>query len=140
MVKSKGEIVACLDIGTTKMACTIAMVDDQEITLLGYGYRESRGVISGAISDVRLAEKSIANTVGDAEKMAGFNIDRLVVGLSNSQTVSQRKEVSTTIVSDMVKNSDITNLASGIRYEYKKNNRELIHLIPPDYSGLNRRI
>ena len=133
MVKSKGKIVACLDIGTTKMACTIAMVDDQEITLLGYGYRESRGVISGAISDVRLAEKSIANTVGDAEKMAGFNIDRLVVGLSNSQTVSQRKEVSTTIVSDMVKNSDITNLASGIRYEYKKNNRELIHLIPLQY-------
>ena len=133
MVKNKGKIVACLDIGTTKLVCLIASIKGKEITLLGYGYRESRGIFASAISDMKLAQKAITNVVCDAERMAGFNIDRLVVGLSGAETLSQKKAVQNKIASDMVKNSDITNLANGIRLEYKKNNREIIHLIPMQY-------
>jgi cell division protein FtsA len=133
MTKNKGKIVACLDIGTTKLVCLIAAVDGKEVTLLGYGYRESRGIVASAISDMKLAQKAITNVVCDAERMAGFNIDRLIVGLSGAQTLSQRKVVKSKIASDMVKNSDITNLANSIRFEYKNNNRDLIHLIPLQY-------
>jgi len=133
MAQKKGKIVACLDIGTTKMVCLIANINDKEITILGYGYRESRGVIASAISDMRQAQKAITNVVCDAERMAGFNIDRLVVGLSGTETLSQKKIVKSKIASDMVKNSDITNLANEIRFEYKKNNREVIHLLPLQY-------
>ncbi len=131
--KSKGKIVACLDVGTTKLVCLIAAVDNKDITLLGYGYRESKGIVSSAISDMRLAQKAITNVVCDAERMAGFNIDRLVVGLSGSETISQKKLVKSRILSDMVKNNDITNLAQTIRFEYKKQNREVIHLLPMQY-------
>jgi cell division protein FtsA len=133
MAKNKGKVVACLDIGTTKLVCIIAAVDDKEITVLGYGYRESRGIIASAISDMKMAQKAITNVVCDAERMAGFNIDRLIVGLSGAQTLSQKKIVKSKIASDMVKNSDITNLTSSIRLEYKRNNRDLIHLIPLQY-------
>ena len=133
MIKNKGKIVACLDIGTTKLVCLIASIKEKEITLLGYGYRESKGIVASAISDMKLAQKAITNVVCDAERMAGFNIDRLVVGLSGAETISQKKAVKSKIASDMVKNSDITNLANNIRSEYKKNNREIIHLIPMQY-------
>lgn len=133
MLKNKGKIVACLDIGTTKLVCLIAAVDAKDITILGYGYRESKGIIASAISDMKLAQKAITNVVCDAEKMAGFNIDRLIVGLSGAQTQSQKKLLKSKIASDMVKGSDITNLANSIRFEYKKNNREVIHLIPLQY-------
>lgn len=133
MLKNKGKVVACLDIGTTKLVCLIAEVDAKEITLLGYGYRESKGIVAGAISDMRLAQKSITNVVCDAERMVGFNIDRLIVGLSGAQTISQKKLVKSKIAADMVKGSDITNLANSIRFEYKKHNREVIHLIPLQY-------
>lgn len=133
MVKNKGKVVACLDIGTTKLVCVIAAVEGKEITLLGYGYRESKGIIASAISDMKIAQKSITNVVCDAEKMAGFNIDRLIVGLSGAQTLSQKKVVKSKIASDMVKNSDIATLTSSIRQDYKKNNRDLIHLIPLQY-------
>jgi cell division protein FtsA len=133
MAKNKGKVVACLDIGTTKLVCIIAAVDGKDITLLGYGYRESRGIVASAISDMKLAQKAITNVVCDAERMAGFNIDRLIVGLSGAQTLSQKKIVKSKIASDMVKNSDISNLTSSIRLEYRKNNRDLIHLIPLQY-------
>jgi len=129
----KGKIVACLDMGSSKLVCIIAAIGNDEVEILGYGHKESKGILGSAISDMRLAQKSITNVVSEAERMAGFNIDRLLVGISGSQVVSNRKEVSTKIASDIVKASDIANLANKIRADFKKNNREIIHLIPIQY-------
>jgi cell division protein FtsA len=129
----KEKIVACLDMGSSKLVCIIAAIGNDEMQILGYGHKESKGISASAISDMRLAQKSITNVVSEAERMAGFNIDRLLVGLSGSEVVSTRKEVGAKISSDIVKSSDIINLAAKIRAEFKKNNREIIHLIPLQY-------
>lgn len=119
--------------GSSKLSCLIASIDNGEVKILGYGHKESKGIVGSAISDMRLAQKSITNVVSEAERMAGFNIDRLLLGISGSQVVSNRKEVSVKIASDIVKASDIVNLANKVRAEFKKNNREIIHLIPLQY-------
>jgi cell division protein FtsA len=129
----KGKIVACLDMGSSKLVCMIASITNDDVQILGYGHKESRGISASAISDMRLAQKSITNVVSEAERMAGFNIDRLLIGISGSQVISTRKEVSTKIASDIVKASDIATLAAKVRAEFKKNNREIIHLIPLQY-------
>jgi cell division protein FtsA len=129
----KGKIVACLDMGSSKLVCIIAAISNGEVEILGYGHKESKGISGSAISDMRLAQKSITNVVSEAERMAGFNIDRLLVGISGSQVVSSRKEVNSKIAADIVKASDIANLANKIRADFKKNNREIIHLIPTQY-------
>ncbi|MDX2083050.1 MAG: cell division protein FtsA [Rickettsiales bacterium] len=130
----KGKVVACLDMGTSKLVCLIASIgNNDEIKILGYGHKESKGISDSAISDMRLAQRSITNVISEAERMAGFNIDRVVIGISGSQVTSSRKEVSVKIASDIVKATDISNLANKIRSEFKKNNREIIHLIPLQY-------
>lgn len=133
MSKNKGKIVACLDMGTTKTTCIIAAINQKKITVLGYSYKRSKGIIASSISDMKLAEESILNVVSDAEKRAGFNIDRLIVGLSGSQILSEKKEVSNKVSGNTVKSSDITNLARKVSADYKKENREVIHLIPLQY-------
>lgn len=130
---TKGKIVACLDMGSSKLVCLIASLNNDGIKILGYGHKESRGILASAISDMRLAQKSITNVVSEAERMAGFNIDRLLIGISGSQVFSNRKEVSVKIAYEIVKASDIANLAAKIRAEFKKNNREIIHLVPLQY-------
>jgi len=129
----KGKIVACLDMGSSKLVCIIAAINGEEVSVLGYGHKESRGIVSSTISDMHLAQKSITNVVSQAERMAGFNIDRLLVGISGSQVSSNRFEVDCKISSDIVKASDIMNLASKVRSEFKGKNREIIHLIPLEY-------
>jgi cell division protein FtsA len=129
----KGKIVACLDMGSSKLVCIIASILGEDVKIVGYGHKESRGIKASAISDMRLAQKSITNVVSEAERMAGFNIDRLLIGISGSQVTSTRKEVGTKISSDVVKASDIASLAAKVRAEFKKNNREIIHLIPLQY-------
>lgn len=129
----KAKIVACLDIGSSKLICMIAAIDGEDIQVLGYCHKESKGIVAGAISDMNLAQKAITAVVSEAERMAGFNIDRLLVGIAGNHVISSRKEVSAKIASDVVKSSDISNLAEKIRAEFKKKNREIIHLIPLQY-------
>lgn len=130
----KGKIVACLDMGSSKLICIIASVTSDGIDVLGYSHKASKGIMASAVSDMRLAQKAITSVVSEAERMAGFNIERLLVGISGHQVTSSHKEVSAKIVSDVVKNNDIAALASKVREEFKKNNREIIHLIPLQYS------
>ena len=129
----KEKIVACLDIGSSRLICLIAAIDNEKIKILGYGNSESKGIFSSAISDMNLAQKAITNVIGEAEKNAGFNIDQILVSISGGCIISGRKESGVKIASDMVKNSDIAALASRIRYEFKKNHQEIIHLIPLQY-------
>ena len=129
----KGKIVACLDIGSSKLVCFIASITNDEVKILGYGHKKSKGIMGSAVSDMKLAQKSITNVVAEAERMAGLNIDRLLIGMSGSQVISSRKEVGVKISSDIVRASDIVNLANTVRAEFKKNNREVIHLIPLQY-------
>ncbi len=129
----KEKIVACLDIGSSRLICLIAAIDDEKIKILGYGNKESRGIVSSVISDMNLAQKSIASVIGEAEKNAGFNIDQILVSISGGCIISGRKESGVKIASDMVKNSDIAALASRVRFEFKKNHQEIIHLIPLQY-------
>lgn len=130
----KGKIVACLDMGSSKLICMIAATESDKVKILGYSHKESRGIAASAISDMRLAQRAITNVVSGAERMAGLNIDKLLVGISGSQVTSVRYEVGVKIASDIVKSSDITSLASKVRAEFKKNNREIIHLIPLQYN------
>ena len=88
----KEKIVACLDIGSSRLICLIAAIDDEKIKILGYGNKESRGIVSSVISDMNLAQKSIASVIGEAEKNAGFNIDQILVSISGGCIISGRKE------------------------------------------------
>lgn len=129
----KGKIVSCLDMGSSKLICIIASLHNEHIEILGYGHKESRGINASAISDMRIAQKAINSVIAEAERMAGFNIAKLLIGISGCQVVSNRKEVGCKINSDVVSDIDIENITGKIRNEFKKNNREIIHLIPIQY-------
>ena len=125
--------VACLDIGSSKMLCIIANIGNDGIEILGYSHKESRGIAFGAISDIKLAQKSITNVIAEAERMAGLNVDKILIGISGSQLLSTRKDVVDKILKGVVKQYDITNSVSKVRLEYSKSLKEPIHLIPINY-------
>ncbi len=122
-----------LDIGTTKLACIIAEISDKNIRVVGYGYRQSVDISSSAINDMKLAQLAITKTIADAEKMAGFNISKLVVNISGLRLESVTKLVTNKISSKIVNNSDIMALVSDIKTNFKNNKKEIIHLIPLEY-------
>lgn len=85
---SRAGIVAGLDIGSTKIACFVGKseptksVHPAPITVLGVGHQVSRGIKSGAVVDMELAEESIRAAIEQAERMAGVTISEVVVSFS----------------------------------------------------------
>ena len=114
------EIVACLDLGSTRLICSIAEIKNNEIRIIGFGHKKSQGILSSAISDMKLAQQSIAKVVGDAEKSAGININKILIAISPAQTISNHRNATIKISSDIVRDEDIKNLAQLVRAQYKK--------------------
>jgi len=76
---TRRNLIAALDIGTTKIACLIAKHgDDGQLTVTGVGHQLARGIKSGVITDVAEAGTSIAAAVHTAEQMSGETIENII--------------------------------------------------------------
>ena len=75
-------VVACLDIGTSKIACMIARLRPSPpsealrdrthaVELIGYSQIQSRGMKAGAVIDLAECEQAVRQAVGLAENGQG---------------------------------------------------------------------
>ena len=108
----KDNIIASLDIGTSKIVCLIGSFNaNKKICVKGIGHQEAKGINNGSVEDVKLLTKSIISVISFAEKMAGFNVEDIVVSVSGDNV----KSVFTTIESNpkekVVSRNDIFELA-----------------------------
>lgn len=81
-------IVAGLDIGSTKVACVVGRkTADGKINILGYGESVSEGLECGAITDMSSAIESISSAVKRASIRSNVEIHNVVLGIT-VQTIS----------------------------------------------------
>jgi len=77
-------IISSLDIGSSKVCCLIGKLDSKKnISIIGAGFQESKGLVSGIITDMSALENSIRNCVASAEKMAAVRIKKINIGFSS---------------------------------------------------------
>jgi cell division protein FtsA len=81
-VAKKRPILAGLDIGTQKVALTVAEQTDAGLEILGVGTAISRGIKAGRVADVEKTTQAISVALSEAELMAGCQIHQVVVGVS----------------------------------------------------------
>jgi cell division protein FtsA len=126
------KMATAIDIGSDKVLCLIGSISDDSIIVKGVGHQKSFGISAGVITDLKLAQKSIVSAVSSAEKMAGFNIKKVVINLGgrylNSSFISAEINVS-----DKIRKESLSEMAENIIVEYRKNNQEVLHLVPIEY-------
>jgi cell division protein FtsA len=129
MKRLRNEIFAALDIGSSKIACVIA-VKEQNLKVIGYGYHEARGINNGVITDTNTFEESVLSSVQKAEKMSGHPIKNTIINApSNKNIVSEiiKKEI-------MLNNDKITeNEIKTLMKRVGESQDEIIHLFPTKY-------
>lgn len=131
----RGGTIAALDVGTTKVVCFIAKVDDPgSIRVTGIGHQVSRGVRSGTIVDMEAAETAIGTAVHAAETMAGEQIRDVLVSLSGGQPESQTLTIDTAIMGHEVGDADLKRALTQARNLTIAPDAELIHSIPVGYT------
>ncbi|MYF07008.1 MAG: cell division protein FtsA, partial [Rhodospirillaceae bacterium] len=72
---ARNQLVAALDIGTSKVTCIIAqLLPAGQLRVVGIGKRDMKGMERGSIVNMDAARDSIANTVHIAENMTGETV------------------------------------------------------------------
>ncbi|MBI1214470.1 MAG: cell division protein FtsA [Alphaproteobacteria bacterium] len=133
-------IIAALDIGSSKISCFIAEIRSHgTIEVIGIGHQASRGVKSGTIIDLKAAETAVAHAVEAAEMMArtqlqGQPIRAVYVNVPGVHCLSHQLNVSTKITGSEVSERDIQAALAQSRGVVVPEKDELIHIIASSYS------
>jgi cell division protein FtsA len=136
-IKPKGTLLAALDVGSSKVACFIGrIIDDQgNFEVIGVGHKPSRGVKNGTIIDLDEAEATIRQTVHAAENMAaetmkGYPLRDVVVNVSGIHANSFGHTVDVQINGHEVTENDVRRVLAKAQEREAKEDLELLHTIP----------
>ncbi|HZT18171.1 MAG TPA: cell division protein FtsA [Dongiaceae bacterium] len=130
-----GDVMAALDVGTTKVCCFIARRGENgRPQVAGIGHQLARGLRGGAIVDMEAAESSILAAVHAAEQMAGETLREVTVNVAGGHPASQTIGVEVMIAGHEVGDGDLRRvLDQGQLYDAAAD-RRLIHSIPVSYT------
>jgi len=98
----RSAVLSVLDVGASKIVCLIARLTPlsangetrgrtHRCKVLGIGHQRSRGVKAGAIVDLDLAENAIRLAIDAAERMAGVEVESVIVNMSGGRLSSPRE-------------------------------------------------
>jgi cell division protein FtsA len=133
-MNSSNKIIAALDLGSDKTICLIGYINNAgQICVKGIGHQKSMGIMNGIIIDAKAAIQSIISAISMAEKMAGYNIEQVVVNISGQHINSTAVKAQANINGRTIRQADISNLAKNIKKAFKTKGKEIVHLIVLDY-------
>ena len=132
---SKNSIIASLDIGSSKVCCLIGKLDSQNnISVIGAGFQESKGLVSGIITDMRALENSIRNCVASAEKMAAVRIKKINIGFSSVNIEIENLNIEIDLKGAIVSQGDLDRAYNFLSEKHVIGSRSILHIIPVQYS------
>lgn len=130
-------IIAALDIGTTKVVCLVGEVDAEgRMYVIGHGQSKAEGLRRGVLVDMEKTVKSIRKAVDDAALVSGTEIDRVTVGIAGEhiRSINSHGVVAVSRADSEITAADVKKAVDAARTVAIPVDREIIHVIPQDYS------
>jgi cell division protein FtsA len=130
------EIVAGLDIGTTKIACIVGRRNEQgKIEILGMGKAKSDGVSRGVVANIQKTVESIKAAVRMAEDSAGVDIGTVNVGIAGQhiRSMQHRGMKMRASLEEEITQEDIDLLIDETYRLVMPPGEEIIHVLPQEY-------
>lgn len=129
-------IIAGLDIGTSKIGVVIGEVDDQErLQILGVGTTPSEGMRQGVVINLDLAVDSIIKALKEAQLTAGVEIDKVVVGIAGDhiRSVNSRGVVAVSRGDHEITEIDVERVIDAAKAIALPIDREVLHVLPQEF-------
>jgi cell division protein FtsA len=137
MPRAKGrQVVAGLDVGTTKICCVIAEWSAiGNLDVIGVGVSPSRGLRKGVVVNIDSTVESIKAAVNDAEGMAGVEIASVIAGVAGGHIrgINSRGVVAVSGKHREVSQADIDRALDAARTVNLPQDREIIHVLPQTF-------
>jgi cell division protein FtsA len=129
------QLIAALDIGSSKVSALIVTHDDDgRLRVLGTGQRESRGVKRGYVTDMEASEVAVREAVEIAERISGVTIDDVWASFGAGGLVSDIANVEVELGGHQVEQSDINQLLSVGKSAIDRGGQMVLHAHPALYT------
>jgi cell division protein FtsA len=131
------DVIGVLDIGTSKTVCLVVAPPHSRVggrwrrdgaSMLGFGYRPSRGLKGGVVIELDGAEQALRAAVAQAEQRAGLAIAEVFVGVACGRLRSITFEAETRIEDRVVSEADADRLLAAGRKYAQRDGHTLLHL------------
>ena len=131
-------ILTAIDIGSDKIVCFIAKIDEitrekRALRVVGSGYCQSKGIRNGKVIDQKEAEKSIRLALDKAEKDANIEINNVYVCISGDFLKSHVLKGSINIPERTIKQEHVAEVISITNNKYTPTNQKIIHIVPSNF-------
>jgi cell division protein FtsA len=134
----KKEIIAGLDLGTTKVCAVIAekIPEKNKIDILGFGVAPSEGLHKGLVANISKTAEAIKAAMSQASNRAGIEIKTINVGVAGEHITSIRHRNYVTINREEkeITKEDLDRLEADVRTIRIPSDRQILHIIPEEYS------
>jgi cell division protein FtsA len=141
----KSAILCALDVGTSKIACLIARLmpagqsdllrgRTHNCRILGIGHQRSRGLKGGVVIDMDEAEKAIRLAVDSAERMAGVQVESVIVSISGGRIGSSFYGAKVRVGDNSVSESDVHRVLEAAASRTAQHGRAVLHSMPRSFA------
>lgn len=133
----KKNIIAGLDLGTTKVCAIIAEQKENGSTdVLGFGVAPSEGLNRGLVANISKTAEAISEAMNIAKNRAGVDITSVNVGVAGEHITSIRHRNYVTINNSdrEITHEDLDRLEADVRTIRIPSDRQILHIIPEEYS------
>ncbi len=130
-----GKIVVGIDIGTSKVVTVIAKTDE-DVQVLGVSEVNAEGVRKGQIIDIEEAVSAINSSLEAAERMAGYNVTKVVASIGGSHIESQNSKgvVAVSTPEGEINPNDVARVIDAAKAVTLSSTREIIHVLPRNFT------
>ncbi|MFC2103086.1 cell division protein FtsA [Bacteroidota bacterium] len=134
----KKEIIAGLDLGTTKVCAVIAerSLEADKFDILGFGVAPSEGLHKGLVANIGKTADAIREAMSVASNRAGLTVSTVNVGVAGEHITSIRHRNYVTITSEEkeITKDDLDRLEADVRTIRIPSDRQILHIIPEEFS------
>lgn len=128
-----GEVVAGLDIGTTKICCVVGEVFDDGVDIIGVGTAPSVGLKKGIVVNIESTVKSIRQAVEQAEDAAGCELHTVYAGIAGNHIKGFNSPGILAINGREIKEADVEDVIVAAKTVKISENQQIIHVLPQEY-------
>jgi cell division protein FtsA len=130
-------IIAGLDVGTTKVCCAIAKQDGgPAVEILGTGLAPSLGSKRGMVVNIESTVQSVVEAVREAEQMAGVEVGAVNVGIAGGhiKSMNSRGIVAISSADREITKKDIDRCIEQAKAIALPVDREVLHVLPKEFA------
>jgi len=131
--EGSGELVAGLDIGTTKICVVIGEVFGDRVDVIGVGTSASSGMKKGVVVNIEATVKAIRKAVDAASDMAGCDIETVYVGIAGNHIKGFNSPGILAINNQEIRERHIEEVIHAAQTVKISDNQQIIHVLPQEY-------